>query len=250
MSFEDLKKLSLAELWQLDNLPTNLKYSCAWEEKNTVITDETFDYYINEYAFRDQIKNLEYTKKIGFFGCSTTFGLGLDSNNIFPTLVEQHLGKNFESINLGVNGASVVRIARLLSISLKLFNFSTVIILLPSHERFSVTIPDGYVVDLHPLANPYTTMHTAFYQGFNNNTRYSLFCDYISWMIAEIENAGVTALWSSWDDDTYDILTKNIDKDNLLPMFNRHTKVMARDGLHSGPEAHLKFSDVIVKRIK
>ena len=250
MCFEDLKKLSDSELWRLDNLPTNLKYCCSWEEKNTVTKDNTFDYYINEYAFRDQVKNLEHTKKIGFFGCSVTFGLGLDSNNIFPTLVEQHLGKNFESINLGVTGASVVRIARILSKSLKLFNFSTVIITLPPYERFSITSPDGSLVDIHPSGNSYTAAHTAFYRGFNNNTRHALFCDNISWMIAEIENAGVTALWSSWDDATYDVLTKKIDNDNLLPMFNRHTRVMARDGLHPGPEAHLQFSDVIVKRIK
>ena len=47
-----------------------------------------------------------------------------------------------------------------------------------------------------------------------------------------------------------EIISKKIDNDNLLPMFNRHTRVMARDGLHPGPEAHLQFSDVIVKRIK
>lgn len=62
-----------------------------------------FTYKINEYGFR--FDNFKKDKVICFVGCSITFGEGLQQDKIFPELVTQSLGDEWQCINLGMPGS-------------------------------------------------------------------------------------------------------------------------------------------------
>ena len=50
-----------------------------------------FNYHINECGFRDRLPEKDDNNVIGFFGCSITFGEGIDSKENFPMLLAQDL---------------------------------------------------------------------------------------------------------------------------------------------------------------
>lgn len=208
-------------------------------------------YEINQYGYRGKNWRLDpNTKKIGFFGCSITFGQGLDEPYIFPSLVEQFYGPaKVECINFGHIGSSTHRIARTLSAAVSMINFDAVIITLPSLYRFLITDSNNEITDVVPNSAYDNVKHKqeAIFKYFTD-ADFQLFAgDNIAWMKSELKGHD-KVLWCTWCDHTYEILKQHISDDAILPSFTSDGP-LARDNIHPGKIAHAKQFRNIVKKL-
>ncbi len=69
-------------------------------------------YSINEQGFRI-LPAHQASKAILFYGCSQTFGQGVNDDENFPALIQKELPE-YRSINLGLSGASTLHVLRLI----------------------------------------------------------------------------------------------------------------------------------------
>lgn len=210
-------------------------------------------YRINQYGFRGVWRLDPSSIKIGFFGCSNTFGLGINEPFIFPKLVEKYFqtGK-VESLNLGCTGSSVQRIAKLLSASLKFIRFNLVILNLPTSSRFLVTSQLRQLQDLNPRKAEHERdeKHKVI-QILSQLDLDMITSDYIKWMLTELKTLGINSLWTSWCPDTYSVLESLIDKDYLLPSADLTKESQgARDGQHPNEQWHRTQAEHIIKRLE
>lgn len=82
----------------------NLKHRRDLLAQQGWLPEKTIAYQFNSHGFRsDEFDNSQDT--CVFLGCSFTTGIGLDNQDIFPTLVSASLG--MKSANLGIGGASM-----------------------------------------------------------------------------------------------------------------------------------------------
>jgi hypothetical protein len=225
-----------------------VRYMSEYEKKTSKPSDNDWNYYINSYGYRGDWRLHKHTKKIGFFGCSVTFGIGVDSNYIFPNLVELHYGSNnVESLNLGMGGAGIQRIAKLVSASIRLINFDVVIMTLPTSSRFLVVDKFNQMIDIVPnfTRDECKGVEKFIYQNFGQNNLDMYFIDYIHWIESELKSVN-TVLWTTWCKDTHTILEDVIDKNRLLPAM--HFVDQGRD-LHPGVLTHKKYAEIICNKL-
>lgn len=209
-----------------------------------------WEYYINEYGFRDPWRLETNTKKIGFFGCSVTFGVGVDSKCTFSNLVEQAYGSTFvESINFGIGGSSIQRMAKLVSSAIKVINFDAIVLTLPTTDRFLVLDNENRFADMVPRFTRHTVenKYEAFYKNFTQADRDMYATDYIHWMLAELKNLNIKVLWSSWDSPTYRHLQEIIKPEYLLPYMAFIDR--GRDNGHPGNLTVARYAENIVDRL-
>jgi hypothetical protein len=236
--------------------PYRSKYQSAHEESESsenIKNDPAkwdWEYYINEYGFRDPWRLETNTKKIGFFGCSVTFGVGVDSKCTFSNLVEQAYGSTVvESINLSVGGASVQRMAKLVSSAVQIIDFDAIVLTLPTTDRFLVLDNENRFTDMVPRFTGHTVenKYEAFYKHFTQADRDMYATDYIHWMLAELKNLNIKVLWSTWCKHTNIILQEIIEADSLLPYM--HLSDFGRDNGHPGIETHKCYANNIINRL-
>lgn len=229
---------------------TFVRYMSEYEEKTSKVLDNDWDYYLNYYGFRGPWRLEDSTKKIGFFGCSVTFGIGVHHTNIFPTLVENNLGiDKVESINLGMGGSSIQRIAKLVSATTNVLELDAVVLTLPPFYRFLVLNKDNLMIDILPgfyRENCENIQKFLYGKSFGQNNLESIYIDYVHWIISELKPVK-RVLWSSWDNETYNLLKTIIDKENLLPAFAMVDE--ARDK-HPGIQSHKMYASHICKKLK
>ena len=209
-----------------------------------------WEYYINEYGFRDPWRLETNTKKIGFFGCSVTFGVGLDSRYTFTNLVEQAYGSTFvESINLGVGGSSIQRMAKLVSSAIRVIDFDAIVLTLPTTDRFLVTDHENVLTDMLPsfINDSVGKKSQAFYTYFTQADRDMYATDYIHWILAETKNLNIKVLWSSWDQQTYRQLQEIVRPEYLLPQML--TIDRGRDNGHPGVLSAARHAENIIDRL-
>lgn len=208
----------------------------------------------------DQNKDFE----LGCFGCSVTFGTGLEYKEVWPSLLTQnHL--NFSVSGLGVDGIYL----NLLN-GLKKFNWQTTVIVLPNWERkiLRFHLPSGEVTRV-PTTLTSEWAHNHFknwaWKTFNRQlsetdrqrwkTIYQKnFQSLINGKVEEYSKKVLTKIvdicekyerplyLTSWDEDTYDSLTSFVGSDRILPFFERIDE--ARDLAHHGPESHKKWAEI------
>lgn len=94
---------------------------------------------INNLGYRSNIdftiENLKDKKLILCFGCTDTFGMHLDNDKIWPTILE-NLEKDYLILNCGIIGASADTVSRILIKILNLdLNIHSVCILWPHNNR-------------------------------------------------------------------------------------------------------------------
>jgi len=111
-----------------------------WRRNPGKYTPESVDYTHNNYGYRINNRdwNLDAKTKMFALGCSNTFGVGINVNDIWPELVNKSLGA--ELFNFGVSGGTSDTVSRILYLSLQ------------------VTVPE-YVFILWPEANRYDDYH-------------------------------------------------------------------------------------------
>jgi hypothetical protein len=207
--------------------------------------NNSFSYYINDYGCRGAWKLSDTTKKFGFFGCSFTFGVGIDEKHTFAKLVEKHYD-NIECLNFGQGGSSIQRIAKMLSASKQMFEFDTVVITLPSMYRFLVTDDDNNYIDIVPNHTVSNGKEVAIYSCFTDNDFNSIYTDYLHWILAETKDIK-NVIWGTYDYTLHPLLQEHTTKDVI--MWDTKESDRGRDGKHPGIESNDFYAKEIIKRL-
>ena len=206
--------------------------------------EHNWKYNINEFGFRGDWNLNSNNKKIGFFGCSVTAGVGVREEYTFPHLVSAHCN-NFEYFNFGTTGASIQRISKIVSLVNKHIDLDYIILTLPATARMSYKHPIGILTDSIP--GEVTNKNQKIYDIFDQEEFDLYAVDYIRLMSLELKNKHV--LWSSWCPHTYKMLENLIDKKCLLSQFPYNDN-QARDNSHPGPGCHKTYSLNIIQQFQ
>ena len=205
-----------------------------------------WNYEINTSGFRGKWDLNSDVIKIGFFGCSITLGQGVVEHDIFSSVVEQYYTDNVKSLNFGTTGASIQRVAKIISASSNLIDFDIIVITLPPSTRFAFIKHDvGMLTDLLPDQQNLPE-YKSLYNILTQDDFDMYACDAIQWIKAELR--GKKILYSSWCPYTYEILKNLVDKEQLLPLFPMND-TRARDSMHPSSVCHKSYAEYIIQRL-
>jgi hypothetical protein len=234
-------------------------------------TNLAFDdvrYYVNEYGARGDwsaTHQEEDVVTIAFFGCSFTFGVGMDEEQIFQNLVGKNWsanGKKIEIINLGFPGGSISKSLRLYNYLIEVKKIDIAIFTLPTHLRHEWLVRDEEnkvkYVNLIPNSKAHNMddVWNLYYELMNDdNMLYQVTKD-IMLIEAYAKPRNIKTFYSSWDNQTYGYVKKLLNDDTkMLPYFkfleNYGGKHLGhgRDGLHPGPTSHTNYAEEIMKHL-
>jgi hypothetical protein len=226
----------------------NWKYTYIRKEEAPNFDKDPWQYTINQYGFRDVWRNKAKRPNIGFYGCSNTFGEGVESSKHWTTLLSKHY--NMCKYNFGVGGASALRIARTFVATQQVLNLNYAVILLPSLHRVDYAeISENGATEMQmlPWKNPNFSKSqekkwTDIYATYDNSM-FIMNLIYAVSMITESAKAhNVKIVFSSWCGETLYTLGK-INAPNLYPNLALKTRDHARDGEHPGPESSKLFAE-------
>lgn len=246
----------------------------AIKKGSTDISEKDVTYYINNYGARGDW-NIDTPKddhlKIGVFGCSFTFGIGIPENKTWSYQLRHKLktDKPIQIINLGFPGGSISKVLKLFKYLTDVYKIDIAVFLLPSHWREEH--PVSYTTELfenlvayHNLIPNYTLdiimdKCEEFYTYSTEETRFYSMLRNISYieLIASVNN--IETYYSSWDFDTLNFLKENkVIKDNqVLPYFKflenglvpGLSNKFARDGQHPGIASQDLFANELSDHI-
>ena len=226
----------------------NWKYTYIRKEEAPNFDKDPWQYTINQYGFRDVWRNKAKRPNIGFYGCSNTFGEGVESSKHWTTLVANHF--RFNKFNFGIGGASALRIARTFVATQQVLNLNYAVILLPALHRVDYAeISENGATEMQmlPWKNPNFSKSqekkwTDIYATYDNSM-FIMNLIYAVSMITESAKAhNVKIVFSSWCGETLYTLGK-INAPNLYPNLALKTRDHARDGEHPGPESSKLFAE-------
>jgi hypothetical protein len=226
----------------------NWKYTYIRKEEAPNFDKDPWQYTINQYGFRDVWRNKAKRPNIGFYGCSNTFGEGVESSKHWTTLLSKHY--NMCKYNFGIGGASALRIARTFVATQQVLNLNYAVILLPALHRvdYAEISEDGATeMQMLPWKNPNFSKSqekkwTDIYATYDNSM-FIMNLIYAVSMITESAKAhNVKIVFSSWCGETLYTLGK-INAPNLYPNLALKTRDHARDGEHPGPESSKLFAE-------
>ena len=245
---DELKEYATCNWHAEIKLNDRVRYMSIYEQERSEILKDDWDYYINSHGYRENWRLEKHTKKIGFFGCSCTFGIGTHHDAIFSSVVEKHYGSDIvESLNMGLPGSGIQRIAKLVSAANRIIDFDTVVLTLPTSSRFLVLDDTNLMCDVVPgFVKPSIETQAKFIHGeFGQNNLDMYFIDYVHWIMAELKSTR-RVLWSTWCKETYKILESIIDQKDLLPMW--HFVDKGRDP-HPGVQSHFNHATAIIEKL-
>ena len=226
----------------------NWKYTYIRKEEAPNFDKDPWQYTINQYGFRDVWRNKAKRPNIGFYGCSNTFGEGVESSKHWTTLISKHY--NMCKYNFGIGGASALRVARTFVATQQVLNLNYAVILLPALHRvdYAEISEDGATeMQMLPWKNPNFSKSqekkwTDIYATYDNSM-FIMNLIYAVSMITESAKAhNVKIVFSSWCGETLYTLGK-INAPNLYPNLALKTRDHARDGEHPGPESSKLFAE-------
>jgi|TARA_B110000967_G_scaffold200586_1_gene236615 hypothetical protein len=237
-----------------ETVPWQFPYLREEEEKN--FDKDPWQYTINQYGFRDVWKNKAKRPNIAFYGCSNTFGEGVESSKHWTTLVANHF--RFNKFNFGIGGASALRIARTFVATQQVLNLNYAVILLPGLYRIDyarilskeVSAKNrqwesgniGMIPDFKPSHLTDAKLWKSLYSTFDDNM-FIMNLIYAVSMITESAKANnVKIVFSSWCTETLYTLDK-INAPNVYPNIGLKGIDVARDELHPGPESSKLFAE-------
>ncbi len=226
----------------------NWKYTYIRKEEAPNFDKDPWQYTINQYGFRDVWRNKAKRPNIGFYGCSNTFGEGVESSKHWTTLLSKHY--NMCKYNFGIGGASALRVARTFVATQQVLNLNYAVILLPSLHRVDyaeISENGATEIQMLPWKNPNFSKSqekkwTDIYATYDNSM-FIMNLIYAVSMITESAKAhNVKIVFSSWCGETLYTLGK-INAPNLYPNLALKTRDHARDGEHPGPESSKLFAE-------
>ena len=246
VSLNDLKIYGLHNLY-ID--PKNeyifLPYINNMEKKT--INSNDWKYKINKYNFRESWDFETEKKKIGFFGCSFTFGEGVEYENTFAYLVANQ--NNLNPFNFGIGGSSIHRITRIFSIVTKLIKLDYAVFTLPHWQRQMYLKPNGEIINLIPhwphfdfskISQKLTELDEDYYIIQT--------VSFLAWIYDLAIANKIKIILSSWDNELHK-LCETIYPDLTIDTFQNIENDKARDNSHPGIKSHKNYADKINKKL-
>ena len=125
-------------------------------------------YLINSWGFRSPEFDLTgQTKNIMTFGCSYTFGVGVDENHTWPNQMRKFF-PDYRVYNLGISGCGADTVTRLAINWIPVLKPDIVLILWPNRYRF-----ETYDNDPPYMAGPWSSNDIAFNEYFKDENSYN-----------------------------------------------------------------------------
>ena len=211
-----------------------------------------YNYKLNNCNLRGSNWDLTSTKsKIGYFGCSFTFGEMVEEKFIFPTVVSRKI--DYNGFNFGVSGASIQRVGRSFSAASKLFDFEYAVITLPDWYRINYLNDDSNGVaykDISLLTSSGLPSHILedlkLYQMLNESNGVQRMIDTVDWILDIAQYKSTKVIFSSWSDQVSSAL-KQLYPDYSIDLFPIVDTVADND--HPAEQSHQRYADMIVYRI-
>ena len=258
----DISKLKGNEFLETtySSIPEKERSIIALRDNLTQFKEEDVTYRVNRLGIRtsgiDLVKDYVNTLMVG---CSFTFGEGLPYKMTWPYLISNKYNCSFE--NLGFPGASISRIARILTTILPIKNPERVIVLFPSHGRqelfTTITTPlpgDNSSFDTINYSPGYPHTVSSYqkicldYEQCVKSSHIDTVDMYKNFHIIKLlaDNLGIELIVSSWDLDVHEKLYDVFDESQIAAHFHylaqdkKNDK--ARDGMHPGENPNIVFA--------
>jgi hypothetical protein len=206
---------------------------------------DPWTYYFNKYNFRDEFNINSKKQKVGFFGCSFTFGEGIKSEDTFVHKAAKNL--DLEYFNFGAPGSSVERVARTFSMATKLVDLDYAIITFPSHYRQFYQAADASIINIipgWPHAGYKKTVDTIY--SLEDEFFIVKTISYINWIHDVAKFNGIKILYSSWDHPLNE-LCQTIAPSDTINAFPNIDDKCARDKMHPGTKSQAAHAEQIIK---
>lgn len=222
-----------------------IELSYIYNGENKYVDENSWKYILNPWNFRNHWNFDDNRPKIGFFGCSFTFGEGIDTSDTFVDIVSEKF--NLNPFNFGTGGSSIERIARTVSAVVNLVDIEYAVITLPAWHRTLHIDTDGSMINLIPafhhsrfadLSKQLTSLDEEFYV-----TRA---LSYVNWIYDVLNQKNIKFLVSSWDHPLTYLCKKILPLHTLDPFPNIDDK-QARDRLHPGVKSQKAHAEQIIK---
>ena len=262
----NIKSLTEFKLFGSMNCPNF--YRIAYSGEIDKAEQKNFDkdpwlYTINQYGFRDEWKSKAKRPNIAFYGCSNTFGVGVESSKHWTHLLSKHL--NMCKYNFGISGASALRCARTFIATQQVFTMNYAVILFPSLYRIDYcnilsederannialglsgdAIACNLLPNFPPGASPSLDKANKSLYGALDDNMFIMSLIYAVSMITESAKVhNVKIVFATWDPETLYTLGK-IGAPNLYPNIGLKGIDVARDELHPGPETSKLFAEEV-----
>ena len=227
-----------------------LKFVNHLEEE--VISNSTSDtphwtFFLNNYNFRGEWNFVDKRKRIGFFGCSFTFGEGIHSRYTFVNQVSTHFDLN--PFNFGVGGSSIERVVRTFSSATNAINLDYAVITLPSWYRCLYLDPHGKLINLIPnITQSRYEAITELLMKLDDDYYINHTISYVNWMVDVAKLKNIKILLSSWD-HSVNALCKELFPSITLDPFPNIDDKCARDKLHPGTKSQTAHAKQIIEAI-
>ena len=210
-----------------------------------------WNYKINRYGFRGDA--WDFKKSPAFFGCSCTFGVGVETpiSEIIQTKYSRGVVPN-----IGLPGGSAVNIIKTFVAFVKLHPVSHAFITLPTLDRFFY--PKLYsekwkFINLIPNFNSSPIIpekiRERILQMWIDGPSISYTLDYIDWAEEVARTHDVKLFWSTWDRVGTEPILFEVVKNNFFKWPNL-INYDARDGMHYGQKNHQQVADICWDIIK
>lgn len=216
-----------------------------------------FEYYINDIRFRDPYPSPDSDNIMGFFGCSFTFGEGLDTNDNFPIRLSNTFNK--QCLNLGKPGASAHRIALIFAAAANIWKMDTAVFTLPNWGRFHYVASDNKLKSIHP---PHVASDTeceairvSLLKNISNQYLMSATKDAINYIVTVAKLKNIKIIIGSWDPEVVKIVKETINYQGVQFSILKQGEVMtenhyARDRIHPGISQVTDYCNNVAEYIK
>jgi len=211
------------------------------EQAMSDLTYKEFSYHVNNMGYRDPYPLVGDKDIFGFFGCSCTFGVGLDSNDNFPAVVSNHFNK--KCLNLGQPGTGAYRIGLIFAAAANVWNMETAVVTLPNYARFHYVDLENKMKSIHlPWDTKYhetETIRINMLDNFSDNYLLSQIADTVYYIAAVAKLKNINLILSAWDPNVMHIIETVLNY--RVPSFNFWTPGEpfisgdhSRDKIHPG----------------
>lgn len=216
-------------------------------QEDKIVKPGDWEYIINRYNFRELWDFDSNKSKIGFFGCSFTFGEGIEYKDTYVNIVSTEC--NLNPFNFGVGGSSLQRVARTFSAVTKVIDLDYAVFTLPHWHRQMYIDNQGGIINLIPhwphenfeeLSNQLTELDEEYYvvQAVS----------YVNWIHDLAEHKKIKIILCSWDTPLND-LCKVMYPESTIGTFPNVDDKCARDKIHPGPISQREHAKQIIKAI-
>jgi len=214
-------------------------------EEDILDPNTDWKYYINKYGFRNEWDLTSKKEKIGFFGCSFTFGEGIHNDDTFASIVSKALDMN--PINVGVGGSGLERTARTFAAATKVIDFDYAVVTLPAWFRQMHVTKHGKIINIIP-SYPHEDFEklNELFSSVDEDFFVNQAISYVNWIgdIAKANN--INLILSSWDHPLNE-LCQLIYPNNTIDPFPNIDDKCARDKMHPGPKSQAAHAEQIIK---